>query len=146
MAVDNKDGGKVKPTESPTVTDRDSNPTAPDAPSQDVAEDTNKGSRSPRQTRASGPGGLRIENSRKEATDTELDNDREVPVWEKDDAPDGSTEGSLLVYENGVPVRVSGPTHYTHLANGQIVGGYGIGTHHTDDDGNVVPILNHYAG
>jgi len=70
----------------------------------------------------------------------ELDTVVKKSVWEEDDAPDGSTSESLLVYEGGVPVRVSGPTHYHGLANGEIVGGYGIGTHHSTPDG-VVPIL-----
>lgn len=87
--------------------------------------------------------GLNIE--RRQKFSGELDTTRETPLWEQDDAPDGSTESSLLVYENGVPVRVSGPTHYAHLANGEIVGGYGIGTHHDGGNGPV-PIVAHYAG
>ena len=91
-------------------------------------------------------GGLRIENDPNRGKNVPgLDTSREVPLWERDDAPDGSTESSLLVYENGVPVRVSGPTHYTHLANGQIVGGYGIGTHADMGDGPV-PIVAHFSG
>lgn len=61
-----------------------------------------------------------------------LDKPRPVPVWEHEDAPAGSTEGSLLVYERGQPVRVSGPTHYQHLADGRVVAGYNGGTHHTE--------------
>lgn len=57
---------------------------------------------------------------------------REVPVWEQPDAPPGSTAESLLVFERGVPVRVAGPTHYVHLADGRIVGGYGGGTHYSE--------------
>lgn len=87
--------------------------------------------------------GLRIENNRREAP--ELDQSREVPLWDRDDAPKGSTDSSLLKYENGVPVRVSGPTHFSHLANGKIVGSYGIGTHHDDGKGPV-PVVAHYAG
>ena len=58
--------------------------------------------------------------------------EREVPVWELPDAPPGSTASSLLVYERGKPVRVSGPTHYHHLANGQVIAAYNGGTHHTE--------------
>lgn len=94
--------------------------------------------------------GLNIEQSRGKGSDVETDTKREQKLWEKDDAPKGSTEGSLLHYdENGNPDRVSGPTHYAHLANGKIVGGYGIGTHHTDADvnnGAPVPITAHYSG
>jgi hypothetical protein len=63
---------------------------------------------------------------------------REKPVWEADDAPPGSTAESLLVFEGGRPVRVAGPTHYVHLADGRVVGGFGGGTHHsdTDEEGN----------
>lgn len=79
-----------------------------------------------------------------------VSNPKEVPVWERDDAPPGSTEGSLLRYENGVPVAVADPTHYHHLANGQVVAGYSGGTHYTtvDDDGNdvVLPIVARFAG
>lgn len=80
---------------------------------------------------------------------------REKPVWEADDAPPGSTSESLLVFERGIPVRVAGPTHYVHLADGRIVGGYGGGTHFsepvTDDEGRVTGekitkiIANHAA-
>jgi hypothetical protein len=65
-----------------------------------------------------------------------IDNERETPVWEADDAPPGSTSGSLLVYEKGKPVRVSGPTHYHHLANGAVVAAYSGGTHHTEPGPN----------
>lgn len=80
-----------------------------------------------------------------------LDRTREVPVWEREDAPPGSTEQSLLVHENGVPVRVAGPTHYHHTADGRVHGGYGIGTHYSeaDPDGGpdrVVPIIGIYGG
>jgi hypothetical protein len=56
---------------------------------------------------------------------------REELPWERDDAPPGSTSESLLDYERGVPVRVTDVTHYHRLGNGQTIGGYGIGTHHT---------------
>lgn len=75
---------------------------------------------------------------------------KEVPVWEQDDAPDGSTHASLLVYERGVPVAVAPPTHYHHLADGRITTGYSGGTHYTevDEDGNdvIVPIIRVYGG
>ena len=58
--------------------------------------------------------------------------ERETPVWELPDAPPGSTSESLLVFERGIPVRVAGPTHYMHLADGRIVGGYGGGTHYSE--------------
>ena len=71
----------------------------------------------------------------------QLDTTREKPVWEQDDAPPGSTSESLLVFEGGRPVRVAGPTHYVHLADGRIVGGYGGCTHYSepvlDSNGNV---------
>ena len=62
----------------------------------------------------------------------------ETPVWELPDAPPGSTAESLLVMERGRPVRVAGPTHYCHLADGRILGGYGGGTHYADVDENGV--------
>ena len=76
---------------------------------------------------------------------------KEKPVWEADDAPPGSTSESLLVFERGVPVRVAGPTHYVHLADGRIVGGYGGGTHYSEPlpDGSgdkLTPITGNYAG
>lgn len=104
-----------------------------DAIAHDSASDTSP---------SAGPG-LRIERSTKKAP--ELDTSREVPLWERDDAPDGSTESSLLVYEDGKPVRVSGPTHYQHNADGSITGGFGIGTH-VDTGDRIVPILAHYQG
>lgn len=58
----------------------------------------------------------------------------ETPVWELPDAPPGSTSESLLVMERGIPVRVAGPTHYVHLADGRIIGGYGGGTLYADVD------------
>jgi hypothetical protein len=73
-----------------------------------------------------------------------------TPVWEQDDAPPGSTSESLLVFERGIPVRVAGPTHYCHLADGRIVGGYGGGTHYADVDENgaqrVTRIVGNHEG
>jgi hypothetical protein len=79
----------------------------------------------------SGPPGT--ENSlRKQQYLEEVGQSREVPVWERDDAPPGSTAESLLVFEGGRPVRVAGPTHYVHLADGRVVGGFGGGTHYSE--------------
>src|SRR5260370_17036071 len=71
----------------------------------------------------------------------EIGEKKELPVWHPDhesSPPPGSTEESLLVFEGGRPVRVAGPTHYVHLADGRVIGGYGGGTHHADvdEDGN----------
>jgi hypothetical protein len=74
--------------------------------------------------------------ARESGADVQLDTAREVPIWERDDAPDGITQESLLVFEGGRPVRVAGPTHYHHLVDGRIVGGYGISTHHTEPGAN----------
>lgn len=79
--------------------------------------------------------------------DVALDNRKEPEPWERDDAPKGSTASSLLTTDENGKVRVSGPTHYTHLADGRIVPTYGIGTHHTDadeDDGEPVAVVAHY--
>lgn len=79
----------------------------------------------------SGPAGA--ENSlRKQQYMEQVGQTRETPVWERPDAPPGSTAESLLVFENGRPVRVAGPTHYVHLADGRVVGGFGGGTHYSD--------------
>lgn len=73
-----------------------------------------------------------------------------IPVWERDDAPKGSTSESLLEYDHaGRPVRVAEPTHYQHLANGRVVPGYSGGTHYTESvDGKdvIVPIVAGYEG
>ena len=78
--------------------------------------------------------------------------ERSIPVWDprhESCPPPGSTEESLLVFENGVPVRVAGPTHYVHLADGRVIGGYGGGTHYSDTDefGNerIVRIVANHA-
>lgn len=88
----------------------------------------------------SGPDGADVP-LRKQQYMEKVGREKETPVWERDDAPPGSTSESLLVFEGGVPVRVAGPTHYMHLADGSIVGGYGGGTHHseavTDEHGRV---------
>ncbi|MEU9022339.1 hypothetical protein [Actinomadura sp. NPDC048394] len=68
----------------------------------------------------------------KQQAEEDLDVTAARPVWEDDDAPAGSTASSLLVYDRGVPVRVSGPTHYQHLQDGRVVAGYAGGTHHTE--------------
>lgn len=57
---------------------------------------------------------------------------RPTPVWELDGAPAGSTRDSLMVWERGEPVRVSGPTHYVHLADGRVLTHYAGGTHFTE--------------
>jgi hypothetical protein len=79
----------------------------------------------------SGPPGAQSSLRRQEYMD-KIGREREVPVWELPDAPPGSTAESLLVFERGIPVRVAGPTHYVHLADGRIVGGYGGGTHYSE--------------
>jgi hypothetical protein len=87
---------------------------------------------------------------RKQTYMEQIGQTRETPVWERDDAPPGSTAESLLAFENGRPVRVAGPTHYVHLADGRIVGGYGGGTHYADldEDGNqrVTRIVANHEG
>ena len=63
---------------------------------------------------------------------------KEVPVWDPahpGKPPAGSTAESLLVFEGGRPVKVAGPTHYCHLADGRVVGGFGGGTHYSEPDG-----------
>jgi hypothetical protein len=72
----------------------------------------------------------------KQVHDGQVGTEREIPVWERDDAPPGSTKESLLVFEGGRAVRVAGPTHYQHLADGRVVGGFGGGTHYSEPDGN----------
>jgi hypothetical protein len=79
----------------------------------------------------SGPEGADVP-LRKQQYMEQVGREREVPVWEQDDAPPGSTSESLLVFERGIPVRVAGPTHYVHLADGRVIGGYGGGTHHSE--------------
>lgn len=70
--------------------------------------------------------------------------------WEDKDAPKGSTSASLAVVEGGRKVRVHGPTHYHHLADGRVLAGYNGGTHHTEpgEDGqdNVTKILAIHEG
>jgi hypothetical protein len=86
---------------------------------------------------------------RKQQYMEEIGQAREIAVWEREDAPPGSTAESLLVFENGRPVRVAGPTHYVHLADGRVTGGYGGGTHHSDVDADgrerVVRIIANHA-
>jgi hypothetical protein len=101
-------------------------------------------------TSAAKSGGLKIQQRNTDkASDAGVETRKEVAPWEREDAPKGSTESSLLAKdENGKDI-VSGPTHYTHLANGRVVGTYGIGTHYTDaddNDGRPVPVVAHYAG
>ena len=83
----------------------------------------------------SGPDGADT-SFRKQTYMEKVGREKVVPVWERDDAPPGSTSESLLVFENGIPVRVAGPTHYCHLADGRVVGGFGGGTHYADVDEN----------
>jgi hypothetical protein len=83
----------------------------------------------------SGPAGTN-NSVRKQTYMEQVGRERETPVWELPDAPPGSTAESLLVFERGVPVRVAGPTHYTHLADGRVMGSYGGGTRYSE------PILN----
>lgn len=52
--------------------------------------------------------------------------------WEFEDALPGSTSESLAVVENGEKVRVHGPTHYHHLADGRVLAHFNGGTHHTE--------------
>ncbi|MBO2459379.1 hypothetical protein [Actinomadura violacea] len=75
----------------------------------------------------------------KRQADEPLEKRREVPVWERPDAPRGSTASSLMVYDRGKPFRVSGPTHYAHLADGRVVAGYAGGTHYSEPGANGGP-------
>lgn len=68
----------------------------------------------------------------KQASKEKVGEEREAPYWEHPDAPPGSTRASLAVLEGGRKVRVHGPTHYHHLADGRVVAGYTGGTHHTE--------------
>ena len=74
-----------------------------------------------------------------------LDDARELEVWDREDAPPGSTRHSLLVFRGGVPVRVAGPTHYHHLADGRVLPGYNGGTHY-DDGSKVTRIVAVHEG
>jgi hypothetical protein len=61
--------------------------------------------------------------------------EKEIQVWDsrhESNPPPGSHSGSLLVFEGRRPVRVAGPTHYHHLADGRVVGGYSGGTHYSE--------------
>lgn len=78
-------------------------------------------------------------------TDAKLDKDESVAPWDRDDAPAGSTSESLLTKDKNGEPRVSSGTHYTTLADGRIVPGFGIGTHYDDGD-SVVPVVAHFAG
>lgn len=71
---------------------------------------------------------------RRQVLQDQVGTEKRLEVWELEDAPPGSTSESLLVFERGLPVRVAGPTHYHHLADGRVVGGYGGGTHYDDGD------------
>src|SRR5258708_33919948 len=78
----------------------------------------------------SGPAGADA-SPRKQQYMGEIGEKKEIPVWHPDhesSPPPGSTEESLLVFEGGRPVRVAGPTHSVHLADGRVIGGYGGGT------------------
>ncbi len=94
----------------------------------------------------------KIQDMRESGADVSLDTTHELPPWEHEDAPAGSTEGSLLVYERGVAVRVAGPTHYVHLADGRVKAGYGIGTHYSEPGARkggpdkITPIIGIHPG
>lgn len=104
---------------------------------------------SPAQRRSNSPVNIQRRADVQNPADVQVGNKQETPPWERDDAPKGSTSESLLAKdENGKDV-VADPTHYTHLANGQVVATYGIGTHHTDaafNDGQPVAVVAHFAG
>ena len=92
-----------------------------------------------------------LQAQRESGTEAKPDMVREVPPWERDDAPAGSTSESLMVYERGQAVRVAGPTHYVHLANGRVIADYGIGTHYSEADPNggpdrILSIIGIHAG
>lgn len=83
--------------------------------------------------------------ARKEQLGDAVGEEKETPVWEAEDAPPGSTSESLLVFERGRPVRVAGPTHYHHLADGRVIGGFAGGTHF-DDGSKVTRIVAVHEG
>jgi len=125
------------------VTENDKTPPEETVP-QDRGEKGDGGFQNAPERSASDRLGI-VRRDRSKPADVELDRKTEVQPWERDDAPKGSTSESLMSEdENGKPV-VSGPTHYSHLANGEIVGSYGIGTHHDSGDGPV-PVVAHFAG
>lgn len=68
----------------------------------------------------------------KQQAETKPEKVRVTPVWEREDAPKGSTRASLMVFDRGQAVRVHGPTHYHHLADGRVTVGYSGGTHHSE--------------
>lgn len=81
----------------------------------------------------------------KQASTEQVGEERELAPWELPDAPPGSTASSLMVYERGKPVRVHGPTHYHHLADGRVLAAYNGGTHY-DDGEKVTRIIAVHAG
>ena len=93
-------------------------------------------------------GGLK--STRKSQLTEQVGRAKARPYWEDDNAPPGSTKESLAVVENGRKVRVQGPTHYHHLADGRVVASYTGGTHHTEPGENgedkVTRILARYEG
>lgn len=106
-------------------------PNGPDQP--DTAPDRpREPARTPARERLGGEIDVAALQSVKQRSAEDLDVQKSRPVWEDDDAPAGSTGSSLLVYERGKPVRVSGPTHYHHLTDGRVVAGYGGGTTYSE--------------
>jgi hypothetical protein len=93
-------------------------------------------------------GGLK--STRKSQLTEQVGREKAPRWWEAEDAPPGSTKESLAVVENGRKVRVQGPTHYHHLADGRVVASYTGGTHHTepgeDGEDKVTRILARYEG
>lgn len=74
-----------------------------------------------------------LTDARKQILQDDVGYQKDVPVWEREDAPPGSTSESLLVFDRGRPVRVAGPTHFHHLADGRVVAGFSGGTHYSED-------------
>lgn len=75
----------------------------------------------------------------KQRTSEQLEAKKAPKPWEREDAPPGSTSGSLMVYRGGEPVRVSGPTHYHHLADGRVLAHYNGGTEYSEPGENGGP-------
>jgi len=118
--------------------DTEAQPQPPVGPHTPDTGDAPKEANSEPQASAARPSGRSrvVQPDRSKPADVGIQRETEVPPWERDDAPKGSTSNSLMsTDDNGKPV-VSGPTHYQHLVDGRIVGSYGIGTHHTDADVN----------
>jgi|SRR5271166_190222 len=69
-----------------------------------------------------------------------------VEWWKEDGVPEGAHSESLFTVDSAGVKHFAGPTHYHHLADGRVIGGYSGGTVYSEPGPDGKDKLTRIAG